>query len=60
MSTQPTVREMQEVIIKIRRFAYDDDYNLCRGYLKSLVLGCADTLETVLEARDWKPVEEEE
>ena len=60
MSTQPTVREMQNAIMTIRRFADQDDYNLCRPYLIRLVRGCADVLDTVLDARDWKPVMEDE
>lgn len=56
MSTQPTVREMQNVIVTIRSFAEQDDYHLCRPYLKRMVNACADVLETVLEARDWTPV----
>ena len=59
MSMQPTVRQMQEAIMTIRKFALEDDYNLCRPYLKDLVLACADTLDRILEARDWEPVEEE-
>ena len=60
MSTQPTIREMQLAISTIRRFAHQDDYNLCRNYLKDMVLACADLLETVISARDWKPVMEDE
>ena len=40
----------------IRRFADQDDYNLCRPYLKDMVKSCADILETILIARDWEPV----
>jgi len=60
MSTQPTIREMQNAIVTIRRFANQDDYNLCRPYLKRLVSACADTLETVIEARDWEPIVRED
>lgn len=56
MSTQPTIREMQAAILTLRRFANEDDYNLCRPYLKSLVIACADVLDTVIYARDWEPV----
>ena len=56
MSTGPTVKEMQKAITTIRRFADQDDYNLCRPYLIDMVKACADLLETVLEARDWNPV----
>ena len=60
MSTQPTVSEMQDIIVRIRTFAHEDnDYNLCRPYLRTLVLSCADVLETVLCARDWEPIQEE-
>jgi len=56
MATQPTIAEMQNIIVQIRTFAHEDnDYNLCRPYLRSLVLGCADVLETVIQARDWEP-----
>ena len=56
MSTQPTVREMQTVIWTLRRFANEDDYQLCRPYLKRLVIACADVIEEILCARDWEPV----
>ena len=56
MATQPTVREMQDVIMKLKMFAHEDDYNLCRPYLKRLVLACADVIEEILCARDWEPV----
>jgi len=56
MATQPTIREMQSAIMVIRRFADQDDYNLCRPYLKDMVKSCADILETILIARDWEPV----
>ena len=56
MSTQSTIAEMQRAIVTIRRFAQQDDYNLCRPYLKRLVSSCADVLEEVLSARDWEPV----
>ena len=60
MATQPTVREMQDVIMRLRRFAHEQDYDLCRPYLVTLVLACADVIETVLIARDWEPVIPEE
>jgi hypothetical protein len=56
MSTQPTIREMQQAILTIRRFADQDDYNLCRAYLKDIVKSCADVLDTVISAREWVPV----
>ncbi len=60
MTTQSTVAEMQDAIMVIRRFADYNDYNLCRPYLKDMVRGCADLLDTVLIARDWEPVMPEE
>ena len=56
MTTQPTIREMQNAIMTIRRFADQDDYNLCRPYLKDLVKAIVEIIEIVLIARDWEPV----
>jgi len=56
MATQPTVREMQNALMTLRRFAEQDDYNLCRGWQKNMILACADVIETLLVARDWEPV----
>ena len=58
MPTKPTVREVQEAIITLHRFADQDD-TLCRGHLKSLVRAMADVLSTILVARDWVPVDSE-
>ncbi len=55
MSTQPTVKKMQDAIITIRNFAEQNDYNLCRDYQKNMVKACADMLDTIICARDWKP-----
>ena len=60
MATQPTVREMQDVIMKLKMFGHEDDYNLCRPYLKRLILACADVIEEILCARDWEPLPYEE
>ena len=60
MSTQPTIREMQDVIMKLRKFAGEDDYHLCRPYLKSLMFACADCVEAIICARDWEPVQPED
>jgi len=60
MATQPTVKEMQAAILTIRRFANLDDYNLCRPYLRGMVLAAADLLDSILSARDWVPVGSEE
>lgn len=57
MATQPTIKEMQTAIATIRRFADQDDYNLCRPYLVEMVKSIADVLDTIISARDWEPVE---
>ena len=59
MSTQPTVKEVQKAIYVIRKFATLDDYTLCRGYLKKLVIEAANVAEIALIARDWIPVDED-
>jgi len=59
MPNSPTVKEMQAAILTIRRFADENDYTLCRPYLKSLVMSCAEVLDTVLYARDWEPVRDD-
>ena len=53
---QPTVKEVQDALVLIRKFAYQDDYNLCRPYLINLVISFCDTIDVVLTARDWEPV----
>ena len=60
MATQPTVREMQNAIMTLRRFAEQDDYNLCREWQKGLVFACADVLDTLLAAREWRPIMEDD
>lgn len=57
MSTQPTIKKMQDVIITIRKFAEGDD---CNPHLKPVVSACADVLETVISERDWEPTREAE
>ena len=58
MATQPTIREMQQAIVTIRRFADCDDYGLCRNYLKDMVKAIADILDTIICAREWVPISE--
>ena len=56
MSTQPTIREMQQAIMTLRSFADQNDYDLCRPYLKDMIKACADMVELIIIARDWEPV----
>ncbi len=56
MARDITVKDMQEAIMTLHLFADNDDYTLCRPYLKGLVKGMADTLESIISARDWEPV----
>ncbi len=57
MAMQPTVREMQMAILTIRKFANEDDYNLCREYQRSTYVACADLMDAMLTGRDLIPVE---
>lgn len=59
MSTQPTIREMQNAIMTVRRFADQDDYGLCRSHLKDMVKAIADLLEAIISARDWVLIDDE-
>jgi len=56
MSTQSTVKEMQNALRVIRRYAMDNDYNLCREWQKNMIMSCAEIIETILIARGWEPV----
>ena len=53
----PSIKEVQDAILVIRKFADENDYTLCRPYLKGLVKEFCNVLDIILNARDWEPVE---